>query len=67
MIVRIVVVDPKPQAGRSDLLVYQVPEQSREFFVLTELLNRFGLEWALVPSQRKASKRSKSTIGGNKS
>jgi hypothetical protein len=66
MIVRIIVVDPKPQLGRSDLLVYQVPERSREYTVLTELLDRAKLEWAMVHSTRKATSKRKSTIGGSK-
>jgi hypothetical protein len=66
MIVRIIVVDPKPQLGRSDLLVYQVPERSREFAVLTELIGRAGLEWAVVPSTRRKAGKRKSTIGGSK-
>ena len=53
MIVRILAVDPTPAAGRSDILVYQVPENSREFAVLTAALTASGVEWEEVKSVRK--------------
>jgi hypothetical protein len=35
-IIRLIVVDPSPREGiKTDLVVYQVPEHSREFGLLT--------------------------------
>lgn len=53
MIVRILAIDPTPALGRSDILVYQVPENSREFAVLTAALTAAGVEWEEVKSVRK--------------
>jgi hypothetical protein len=53
VITRIIAVDPNPVAGRSDLLVYQVPENSREYAMLTEALTAAGIEWDEVKSVRK--------------
>lgn len=53
MIVRLIVIDPKPAAGRSDILAYQVPENSREFALLTELFTKEGLEWETISIPRK--------------
>lgn len=56
MIVRIVVVDPKPELSnpKSDILVYQVPEKSREFVLLTELFEQAQIEWVVIEPNRKA-------------
>lgn len=53
MIVRLIVVDPlgirKDKQGReTDLLVYQVPENSREAALLKDLLTAQGIEFAEV-------------------
>jgi hypothetical protein len=48
MIIRLIVVDPRPRKGKSDLLVFQVPEHSREMELLVELLNTAGIEHALL-------------------
>lgn len=53
MIVRIIALDPTPAAGRSDILVYQVPGNSREYAVLTDALTKAGIEWEVVFSTRK--------------
>jgi len=54
MIVRIIAIDPNPDPKRtSDLLVFQVPEHSREYSVLTESFNKAGIEWDVVFSVRK--------------
>lgn len=45
-IVRLVVVDPRPRKGESDIRVYQVPEKSREMELLVELFNDAGIEHA---------------------
>lgn len=54
MITRIIAVDPNPVAGRSDLLVYQVPENSREYAVLVAAFQAAGIEWDEVKSVRKS-------------
>lgn len=48
MIIRLMVIDPEPQADRSDVLVYQVPENSREMKLLTQLFTQARLEWEVV-------------------
>ena len=48
MIIRLIAVDPAPRAGKSDVLVYQVPENSREFEVLADLLTARGIEWTTL-------------------
>ncbi|HEY4723995.1 MAG TPA: hypothetical protein VII92_19230 [Anaerolineae bacterium] len=48
MIIRLIAVDPRPRKGKSDLLVYQVPENSREAELLIELLSNAGIEHALL-------------------
>lgn len=54
MIVRIIAIDPNPDPKRaSDLLVFQVPEHSREFAVLTESFTKAGIEWDTIFSVRK--------------
>lgn len=56
MIVRVIAVDPRPRLGHSDVLVYQVPERSREFEVLTELFDSAGMEWTTISAAPKAPK-----------
>ena len=53
MIIRLIVIDPRPAAGRSDILAYQVPENSRELKLLTDLFTEKGLEWDIVAPTRK--------------
>lgn len=55
MIVRIVVVDPRPGSSnpKSDILVYQVPEKSREFELLSELFEQAHIEWVVIEPNRK--------------
>lgn len=48
MIVRLIAVDPRPRKGESDLRVYQVPENSREMELLTELFDLAAIEWTVV-------------------
>jgi hypothetical protein len=48
MIIRLIAVDPHPRKGKSDLLVYQVPEKSREMEFLIELFNEAHVEYALL-------------------
>lgn len=49
MIVRVVVVDPEHD---DDLIVYQVPENSRAYHVLTQLLETAGYEWTTLASRK---------------
>lgn len=57
MIVRIVVVDPRPESSnpKSDILVYQVPENSREFKLLAELFEQAHVEWVVIDPPRRKS------------
>lgn len=60
MIIRIIAVDPRPRLGKSDLVVYQVPEHSREEELLRELLEGAKIEHTALSSPPK------STNGGSK-
>lgn len=53
MIIRLIAVDPKPREGKSDVLVYQVPENSREEAVLKDMLTQAGMEWTMLASPRR--------------
>ncbi len=53
MIIRILVVDPDPKNPIDDVIVYQVPEKSRQEQLLTKLLDDAGLDWTRVRSPRK--------------
>lgn len=50
-VVRIIVVDPFPRAGESDLVIYQVPERSRAFEILTEILSKEGIEFVTIEAE----------------
>ncbi len=52
MIVRILAVDPRPRDKARDVVVYQVPEHSREFELLTELFEREGISWTTIESNK---------------
>ena len=54
MITRIVATDPRPRDLRDDTVVYQVPEKSRAYELLLELLDKEGIHWIEVPYERKA-------------
>lgn len=56
-VVRVIAVDPFPRAGESDLLVYQVPENSRALELLQSLFNEKRIEWVLLERPLKPSKR----------
>lgn len=51
MIVRVIAVDPSPRPGKSDVLVWQVPENSREIEVLTGLLEEARMEWTTLKKE----------------
>lgn len=53
MITRLMVIDPQPRDPREDVLVYQVPEHSRAYEMLVELLDKAGLEWTEIQPRRK--------------
>lgn len=53
MIVRLIAVDPRPKKGTSDLVVYQVPENSRAMQLLQELFDDAKIEWAVIYSESK--------------
>jgi len=53
MIVRLVVVDPHPRKDESDLIVYQVPEHSRAYELLVEMLEEKKLEHVVIKSPPK--------------
>ena len=52
MIIRILAVDPNPRDKSRDVVVYQVPERSREFELLIWLFDREGISWTTIESNR---------------
>lgn len=56
MIIRLIAVDPRPRKGESDLVVYQVPENSRAHQLLCELLDEAKIEWALIETPPRSAK-----------
>lgn len=61
MITRIVVIDPHPRDVRDDVIVYQVPEKSRAFELLADMLTREGFQWVEVPSTERRKRESSPT------
>lgn len=59
MILRLIVIDPAPPLGKSDMLVYQVPENSREMKLLVKLLTDAGIEWVSVSAPRQPKRKEK--------
>lgn len=53
MIIRIIVIDPRPMDPRDDVIVYQVPENSRAHELLVELLEGRRLEYVEIQSTKK--------------
>lgn len=54
MIIRLMAVDPQPRAdSQTDIVVYQLPENSREFELLTALLDQSKIEWTVLKTPRK--------------
>lgn len=54
MIIRLIAVDPRPRPdAKTDLVVYQVPENSREMQLLTECFEQCGVEWQMLVIPRK--------------
>lgn len=55
MIVRLMAIDPAPRVGsHTDVVVYQIPENSREYELLTTLFDKANIEWTVLKSKRKA-------------
>lgn len=54
MIIRVMAVDPRPRPNsKHDIVVYQLPEKSREFELLTELFDKARIDWTMIKSERK--------------
>jgi hypothetical protein len=51
------VVDPRPRSQVEDTIVYQVPENSRAYELLIELLDEAGLEHVTIGSMRRNTRR----------
>ena len=56
-IIRIMVIDPRPRNAKDDTVVYQVPERSRAYELLLEMLETQGLEYVDVGTLPKRRKR----------
>ena len=54
MIIRLIAVDPRPRQGESDLVVYQVPEKSRAFELLCELMDDAKIQWVPIETLRES-------------
>lgn len=65
-IIRICVVDPEPRPNCSDdVLVFQVPEHSRQEELLKQMLDEFGLEYVSIePKPRKKRRKRSPKKGG---
>lgn len=55
MIIRICVVDPSPRDPANDVLVFQVPENSRQEELLLELLESSGLDYVKIGARENAA------------
>lgn len=66
MIIRLMAIDPRPRPGSTtDVVVYQLPEKSREYELLVELLEQHNISWAtLEPKPRKPKERSHANDSG---
>lgn len=56
MLTRIVVVDPNPPDRCNDTIVYHVPENSRAYHLLLELLQQRGIDYVEVTFPTKKRK-----------
>lgn len=57
-IIRVIAVDPRPRVNSgTDLVVYQVPERSREYELLLELFEREGIVSVELESRKLRRKR----------
>lgn len=48
MIIRVCVIDPEPRDPRNDVLVFQVPERSRQYELLVRLLEQASLDFVTI-------------------
>jgi prephenate dehydratase len=57
MIIRLIALDPRPRdASKTDIVVYQVPEKSRELELLMELFDQHGIEYTTLESNKRRRK-----------
>lgn len=56
MIIRLVVIDPRPRDPHRDVVVYQVPENSRELELLIEAFTAAGIEFVEIESPPRRKK-----------
>lgn len=59
MIIRVCVVDPSPRDPRDDVVTFQVPERSRAYELLVEVLEAQGLEFITIESTRRCKEEDK--------
>ena len=53
MIIRVMAIDPNPRKdSKHDVLVYQVPEKSREYELLIQMFSECGIEYQLIEPTR---------------
>lgn len=57
LIIKIIAVDPKPEDSDADVIVYQVPENSRAAELLLELLQDADIECGIVDGNASKLKR----------
>ena len=56
MIVRIIVVDPRPRKAGEDIIVYQVPEKSRAMELLCETFKVLEIDHVVMEPKVQAKK-----------
>jgi hypothetical protein len=59
MITRVIVIDPRPRDPRDDVIVYQVPDKSRAYELLIEMLEERHLEFIEIESTKKLKEKTK--------
>ena len=52
-VIRVCVINPNPENPRDDVVVYQVPENSQALRLLTNLLDKQGIEWVTIESKQR--------------
>ena len=57
--VSVMVVDPEPMEHTDDVIVFQVPENSRALALLIELLNNSGIEHTMARHEHAATSKEK--------
>jgi hypothetical protein len=51
MIIRLIAVDPRPKCPHEDIVIYQVPENSRAHRLLVESFTEVGIEFVELPGR----------------